>query len=145
MTERILLGTLQKHGLEKIDPLGQQFDPNKHEATFQVPMPDKEPNSVFVVQQTGFVLNGRTIRVRISLPRAVCMYTDAEYRLPKSESWRARNRVWWGGEGREGRVVVSNAGSDSIRFFTVTFLQLGVLFFFSISFFLLSSTTVHVV
>lgn len=62
MTEKILLNTLQKHGLEKFDPLGEVFDPNKHEATFQVPIPDKEPNTVFQVQQTGFILNGRTIR-----------------------------------------------------------------------------------
>lgn len=68
MTESILLGTLKKHGLEKIDPIGQPFDPNRHEATFQAPMPDKEPNTVFLVQQTGFVLNGRTIRVRYLIP-----------------------------------------------------------------------------
>lgn len=64
MTEDILLNTMKKHGLEKVDPLGQPFDPNLHEATFQAPMPDKEPNTVFHVQQTGFTLNGRTIRVR---------------------------------------------------------------------------------
>ncbi|CCX32097.1 GrpE-domain-containing protein [Pyronema domesticum] len=62
MTEEIFLSTLKKHGLEKINPMGEPFDPNKHEATFQVPMPDKEPNTVFHVQQTGFLLNGRTIR-----------------------------------------------------------------------------------
>ncbi|KAI5800027.1 GrpE-domain-containing protein [Geopyxis carbonaria] len=62
MTEEILLNTLKKHGLEKINPVGEEFDPNKHEATFQVPMPDKTPNTVFHVQQTGFMLNGRTIR-----------------------------------------------------------------------------------
>jgi molecular chaperone GrpE len=42
--------------------MGEAFDPNKHEAVFQVPMPDKEPGTVFNVQQTGFALNGRTIR-----------------------------------------------------------------------------------
>jgi molecular chaperone GrpE len=63
MTEGILLNTLKKHGLEKIDPIGEAFDPNRHEAMFQVPMADKEPGSVFHVQQTGFTLNGRTIRV----------------------------------------------------------------------------------
>ncbi|KAH0614677.1 uncharacterized protein H6S33_000313 [Morchella sextelata] len=62
MTEGILLNTLKKHGLEKIDPIGEAFDPNRHEAMFQVPMADKEPGSVFHVQQTGFTLNGRTIR-----------------------------------------------------------------------------------
>ena len=67
MTETILLNTLKKHGLEKINPMGDAFDPNKHEATFQVPMPGKAPNTVFDVQQTGFSLNGRTIRVCRSL------------------------------------------------------------------------------
>jgi molecular chaperone GrpE len=69
MTEDILLSTLKKHGLEKINPMGDAFDPNVHEATFQAPMPDKEPGTVFHVQQTGFLLNGRTIRV--SSPRAL--------------------------------------------------------------------------
>ncbi|KAI5855841.1 GrpE-domain-containing protein [Tricharina praecox] len=68
MTEEILLNTLKKHGLEKVDPIGEVFDPNKHEATFQVPMADKEPNTVFHVQQTGFMLNGRTIRVSFVIP-----------------------------------------------------------------------------
>jgi len=68
MTEEILLNTLKKHGLEKVDPVGEVFDPNKHEATFQVPMSDKEPSTVFHVQQTGFILNGRTIRVCFAIP-----------------------------------------------------------------------------
>jgi len=62
MTEEILLSTLKKHGLEKIDPTGEPFDPNRHEAVFQLAVQDKEPNTVFHVQQTGFSLNGRTIR-----------------------------------------------------------------------------------
>lgn len=63
MTEEILLNTLKRHGLEKVNPMGEAFDPNKHEAVFQVPMPDKEPGTVLNVQQIGFALNGRTIRV----------------------------------------------------------------------------------
>lgn len=78
MTEGILLNTLKKHGLEKIDPVGEQFDPNKHEATFQVPMPDKEPNTVFHVQQTGFVLNGRTVRVSLAHFRVGWGFTDGD-------------------------------------------------------------------
>ncbi|KAK3698919.1 GrpE, mitochondrial [Vermiconidia calcicola] len=62
MTEKILMQTLQKHGLERFDPDGQKFDPNKHEATFTVPMKDKEDGSVFHVQSKGFTLNGRIIR-----------------------------------------------------------------------------------
>lgn len=63
MTEGILTATLKKHGMEKFDPTGDKFDPNRHEATFQVPMPDKEDGSVFHVQSKGFLYNGRVLRV----------------------------------------------------------------------------------
>ena len=89
MTEEILLNTLKKHGLEKVDPIGEVFDPNKHEATFQVPMPDKEPNTVFDVQQTGFILNGRTIRVSSAIfspsSREITMLTN--YDTIGGEGW----------------------------------------------------------
>lgn len=62
MTRDVFEKTLQKHGIEKLDPIGEQFDPNKHEATFELPQPDKEPGSVFHVQQVGFTLNNRVIR-----------------------------------------------------------------------------------
>ncbi|KAH7321115.1 GrpE-domain-containing protein [Stachybotrys elegans] len=62
MTETILMQTLAKHGLERLDPSGDKFNPNEHEATFMAPQPDKEDNSVFHVQQKGFKLNGRVLR-----------------------------------------------------------------------------------
>ena len=67
MTETILMQTLKKHGLERFDPSenGEQFNPNLHEATFQMPVEGKEHGSVFMTQQKGFVLNGRVIRVSV--------------------------------------------------------------------------------
>ncbi|KAF1811206.1 GrpE-domain-containing protein [Eremomyces bilateralis CBS 781.70] len=64
MTETVLMQTLEKHGLVRFDPseLGERFDPNKHEATFQAPQPDKEDGSVFHTQQKGYLLNGRILR-----------------------------------------------------------------------------------
>lgn len=62
MTRNVLEKTLARHGLEKIDPLGEQFDPNFHEATFEVPHPEKEAGSVLMVQQPGYHLNGRVLR-----------------------------------------------------------------------------------
>jgi molecular chaperone GrpE len=62
MTERMMLQTLEKHGLQRFDPDGQVFNPNEHEATFMTPMPDKEHNTVFITQQKGFKLNGRVLR-----------------------------------------------------------------------------------
>jgi molecular chaperone GrpE len=62
MTENILMQTLAKHGLERLNPEGDKFNPNEHEATFMAPQPDKEDNTVFHVQQKGFKLNGRVLR-----------------------------------------------------------------------------------
>lgn len=62
MTESILMATLQKHGLERLSPEGEKFNPNEQEATFMAPQPDKEDNTVFHVQQKGFKLNGRVLR-----------------------------------------------------------------------------------
>lgn len=62
MTQEVFERTLASHGLKKLHPLGEKFDPNVHEATFEVPQPDKEPGTVFHVQQTGFSYNDRVIR-----------------------------------------------------------------------------------
>ncbi|VVT58166.1 uncharacterized protein SAPINGB_P006070 [Magnusiomyces paraingens] len=62
MTQNVFEKTLQKYGITKINPVGEKFDPNLHEATFQAPQADKEPGTVFFVQQTGFMLNGRVLR-----------------------------------------------------------------------------------
>ncbi len=62
MVQDIFEKTLSKHGLEKIDPAGEKFDPNRHEATFEIPQPDKEPGTVFHVQQVGYALNNRVLR-----------------------------------------------------------------------------------
>jgi len=64
MTEEIFLKTLAKNGLERFDPSvnNEAFDPNKHEATFQTPQPDKKDGSVFFTQSKGFIYNGRVLR-----------------------------------------------------------------------------------
>ncbi|SCU82699.1 LADA_0C07360g1_1 [Lachancea dasiensis] len=62
MTRDVFEKTLKKHGIEKLDPMGEAFDPHKHEATFELPDPEKEPGTVFHVQQVGFTLNDRVIR-----------------------------------------------------------------------------------
>ncbi|CAM9015975.1 unnamed protein product [Wickerhamomyces anomalus] len=52
MTKDVFEKTLTRHGLEKIDPLGEVFDPNMHEATFELVQPDKEPGTVFLRSTT---------------------------------------------------------------------------------------------
>lgn len=62
MVQDVFERTLAKHGLTKMDPLGEDFDANLHEATFIVPQPDKKSGSIFHVQQVGFKLNDRVLR-----------------------------------------------------------------------------------
>lgn len=62
MTQAVFEKTLAKHGLTKIEPMGEKFDPHKHEATFEAPQPGKEPGTVFFVQQCGFLYNDRVLR-----------------------------------------------------------------------------------
>ena len=48
--------------MTELDPHGEPFDPQQHEAMTMVPTPDAEPNTVIDVVQKGYALNGRLIR-----------------------------------------------------------------------------------
>ena len=61
-TERQMLSVFAKHGLIKVDPVGEAFDPNYHQAVFEVPNSGQAPGTVAQVLQVGFVLNGRLVR-----------------------------------------------------------------------------------
>ena len=62
MSQTMLLGGLKKFNVEKLDPHGEPFNPELHEAMTAVPHPDMEPNTVMEVFQKGYTLNGRLIR-----------------------------------------------------------------------------------
>lgn len=62
MTEREMLKTLEKHGVQKLNPEGEKFDPNFHQAMFEVPNPDVPNNSVIQVVQAGYVIGTRMLR-----------------------------------------------------------------------------------
>ncbi|MGY0216910.1 nucleotide exchange factor GrpE [Endozoicomonadaceae bacterium StTr2] len=62
MTLNLFIDSLKKHGVEAINPVGEPFDPQKHEAMSMLPNPDMEPNTVMNVFQKGFLLNGRLVR-----------------------------------------------------------------------------------
>ena len=71
LTERELVGIFQRHGVEKIDPAGEKFDHNLHEAMFEIPTADAEPGTVLQVVETGYVLNGRLLRAaRVGIAKA---------------------------------------------------------------------------
>jgi molecular chaperone GrpE len=63
ITERQLLQTLAKHGVKPYDPLGEKFDPNRHDAMYSVPAPEgREPGQVIDVQKLGYTIKDRTLR-----------------------------------------------------------------------------------
>ena len=62
MTLKMQLDVLAKFGVESIEPQGEPFDPQMHEAMAMVPNPELEPNTVMDVMQKGYSLNGRLVR-----------------------------------------------------------------------------------
>ena len=62
LCNKLLLDLLGREGIEIIDPVGEPFDPNEHQAISTVENPEMEPNSVFAVVQKGYRLNGRLVR-----------------------------------------------------------------------------------
>jgi molecular chaperone GrpE len=62
ITERSLMSALERHGVKKLDPLGQKFDPNFHQAMFEIPNADVPQNTVVQVAQSGFVIGDRMLR-----------------------------------------------------------------------------------
>ena len=61
-TERELLGVFERHGIKRIDPKGERFDHNFHQAIFEVERPDQPSGSVVEVLQPGYVLHDRLLR-----------------------------------------------------------------------------------
>lgn len=62
LTERELLKAMEKHGVRKIDPAGEKFDPNFHQAMFEVPNTEVPNGTVVQVMQSGFVIGERVLR-----------------------------------------------------------------------------------
>lgn len=61
-TLRLLNKAFEKSGLAVVDPAGQPFDPEFHEAMATQPSTDQPPGTVLAVVQKGYVLNGRLLR-----------------------------------------------------------------------------------
>ena len=61
-TERELLSAFERHGLKRIDPKGERFDHNFHQAIFEVERPGAAPGTVIEVLQPGYVLHDRLLR-----------------------------------------------------------------------------------
>ena len=62
LTERDLLKALEKQGIRRIDPNGQRFDPNLHQAMYEVADENIAPGTVVQVLQAGFTIGDRILR-----------------------------------------------------------------------------------
>ena len=72
LTLKTFIEVLAKHNVEAVDPEGQPFDADLHQAVSTVPNNDVEPNTVINVFQKGYTLNGRLVR-----PAMVVVSTSA--------------------------------------------------------------------
>jgi len=62
LTERDMLKTLERHGVKRLDPQGQKFDPNLHQAMFEIPNAEVPNGTVLQVVQSGYVIGERVLR-----------------------------------------------------------------------------------
>ncbi len=62
LTHKSFIDSLARHQVVVVNPQGEPFDPNLHQAVSAVPNPDVEPNTVINVFQKGYTLHGRLVR-----------------------------------------------------------------------------------
>ena len=62
LTERAMLSALERHGVKKLAPEGEKFDPNFHQAMFEVPNPEVPAGTVVQVVQPGYSIGERVLR-----------------------------------------------------------------------------------
>jgi len=62
LIEREFTAILERNGIKRIDPLGEKFDPNWHQAMFEAEAPGAEPGTVMQVVQPGYRLHDRLLR-----------------------------------------------------------------------------------
>jgi molecular chaperone GrpE len=62
LTEKDLLNVFQRYGIRKVDTVGHKFDPNMHQALFEMPTNDHPPGTVVQEMQSGFAIGERCLR-----------------------------------------------------------------------------------
>ncbi|MEE2997014.1 MAG: nucleotide exchange factor GrpE [Pseudomonadota bacterium] len=85
LTEKELLSTLERHGIQKIEPTGEKFDPQFHEAMFEIPDANEESGTVMQVIEVGYVIHDRLLRpakVGIAKTGPASTTTDNETKTP---------------------------------------------------------------
>lgn len=84
LTERELHKVLERYGVKRIEPIGQRFDPNAHQAMYEVQNPEVPEGTVVDVLQAGYVIGDRTLR-----PALVAVAKGGQ--RPGAEAPRAAN------------------------------------------------------
>jgi molecular chaperone GrpE len=82
LTERELIKVMEKHGVRRIEPQGQKFDPNLHQAMLEIPDPSVPAGTVVQVMQPGYTIGERVLRpalvgVAKGGPRSAASPSDA--------------------------------------------------------------------
>ena len=108
MTERELLNQLEKNGVKKLDPAGQKFDPNFHQAMFEVPNTEVPNNTVVQVVQAGYQIGDRVLRpamVGVSKGGPKEAPKDASAAAKVTQPSRAFRGVWWNDDAKHRRAT----------------------------------------
>lgn len=72
LTKKELLSAFEKHGLKRIDPMGEKFDHNFHQAIAEVESAEQAPGTVINVVQAGYVIRDRLLRpAMVAVAKAV--------------------------------------------------------------------------
>lgn len=80
MTEKELLGIFERHGIKKINPLNEKFDPNFHQAMFEIENSEVETGTILQVLQQGYLIHDRLLR-----PALVAVAKGAPEQLGKTD------------------------------------------------------------
>jgi molecular chaperone GrpE len=86
LTEREMTKTLERHGVRKVDPAGQKFDPNLHEAMFEAPHESLAKGQIHTVVQPGYAIGERVLRpARVGVSSGPQAGSNASRPLANSE------------------------------------------------------------
>ena len=79
LTGRELLSVLERHGIERISPMGEKFNHDQHEALFEVPTSDSAPGMVMQVIEDGFMIHSRLLRAaKVGVSKAISSTDEGE-------------------------------------------------------------------
>ena len=86
LTEKELISTLERHGIRKIEPMGEKFDPKFHEAMYEVPSADAENGTVMQVVEAGYVIYDRLLRpAKVGIAKVAPRPNELEDEIKRTE------------------------------------------------------------